>query len=64
MPGRQGGSRLELDHYLEGLLRKPGALPRATALEQARAAGEFSPAHDAWWEAVRKAHGDAEGTRT
>ncbi|WP_405578425.1 Mu transposase domain-containing protein [Streptomyces sp. NBC_01092] len=29
-----------------------------------RAAGRFTPVHDAWWEAVRKAHGDAEGTRT
>jgi hypothetical protein len=55
--------RLERDHYLEGLLRKPGALPGATALEQARAAGKFTPVHDAWWEAVRKTHGDAEGTR-
>jgi hypothetical protein len=59
----KGGARLELDHYLEGLLRKPGALPGATALEQARAAGRFTPVHDAWWNAVRKAHGDAAGTR-
>ena len=29
------------------LLRKPGALPPATALEQARAAGKFTPVHDA-----------------
>jgi hypothetical protein len=59
----KGGVRLELDHYLEGLLRKPGALPGATALEQARATGKFTPIHDAWWEAVRKTHGDAAGTR-
>ena len=39
------------------------ALPGATALEQARAAGRFTPVHDAWWEAARKAHGDAAGTR-
>jgi hypothetical protein len=44
-------------------LRKPGALPGSTALEQARAAGKFTPVHDAWWEAVRKAHGDTAGTR-
>lgn len=56
-------SRLDLDHYLEALLRKPGALPGATALEQARAAGKFTPVHDAWWEAVRRVHGDAVGTR-
>ena len=59
----KSGSRLDLDHYLEALVRKPGALPGATALEQARAAGKFTPVHDAWWEAARKAHGDAEGTR-
>ncbi|YCK38207.1 Mu transposase domain-containing protein [Actinomadura sp. ATCC 39365] len=27
----KGGRRLELDHYLEALIRKPGALPGATA---------------------------------
>jgi transposase len=62
LPGR-GGARLDLDHYLEALIRKPGALPGATALEQARAAGKFTPVHDAWWAAARKAHGDADGTR-
>ncbi|GAA4991963.1 IS21 family transposase [Yinghuangia aomiensis] len=56
-------TRLELDHYLEALIRKPGALPGATALEQARAAGRFTPLHDAWWDAARAAHGEREGTR-
>ncbi|GAA3260878.1 hypothetical protein ACFO1B_55400 [Dactylosporangium siamense] len=55
----KSGSRLDLDHYLEGLLRKPGALPGSTALEQARAAGKFTPVHDAWWAAVRKTHAAA-----
>ena len=59
----KGGARLELDHYLETFVRKPGALPGATALEQARAAGTFTPTHEAWWAAACKAHGDAEGTR-
>ncbi len=31
----KAGARLELDHSLEALVRKPGALPGATALEQA-----------------------------
>ena len=62
LPGK-AGARLDLDHYLEALVRKPGALPGATALEQARAAGKFTPVHDAWWAAARKAHGDAAGTR-
>jgi hypothetical protein len=59
----KGGSRLDLDHYLEALVRKPGALPGATALEQARTAGTFTAAHDAWWAAACKAHGDTAGTR-
>jgi transposase len=62
LPGKSQ-SRLDLDHYLEALVRKPGALPGATALEQARAAGKFTPVHDAWWAAARRAHGDAAGTR-
>ena len=52
-----------LDHYLEVLVRKPGALPGATALVQARAAGTFTAAHEAFWAAARKAHGDSGGTR-
>jgi hypothetical protein len=28
-----------------------------------RAAGKFTPVHDAWWEAVRRIDGDAAGTR-
>ena len=32
----KGSTRVDLDHYLEVLLRKPGALPGAKALEQAR----------------------------
>ena len=62
LPGK-AQTRLELDHYLEILLRKPGALPGSTALEQARAAGKFTPVHDAWWAAARRTHGDAAGTR-
>jgi transposase len=58
-----GAERLVLDHYLEILRRKPGALPGAAALAQARAAGEFTAVHDAFWAAARAAHGDADGTR-
>jgi hypothetical protein len=58
-----GGQSLILDHYLEILQRKPGALPGATALVQARATGVFTPAHEAFWAAARKAHGDGGGTR-
>lgn len=59
----KGTKVLELDHYLEILARKPGALPGATALLQARAAKVFTAEHDAWWAAARRAHGDAAGTR-
>ena len=44
----KGVKVLDLDHYLEILLRKPGALPGATALAQARAAGVFTTTHDAF----------------
>src|SRR5689334_969334 len=54
---------LALDHYLEVLRYKPGALPGATALAQARAAGTFTAAHQGYWDAARRQHGDAAGTR-
>jgi transposase len=54
---------LVLDHYLEALRRKPGALPGASALAQARAAGTFTAAHQQYWDAARRQHGDAAGTR-
>ena len=54
---------LVLDHYLEVLARKPGALPGATALAQARAADAFTPAHQGYWDAARRQYGDAAGTR-
>ena len=59
----RGGRVLVLDHYLEVLFRKPGALPGSTALSQARAAGTFTAAHEAFWAAARARHGDGEGTR-
>lgn len=52
---------LVLDHYLEVLARKPGALPGVTALAQARAAGVFTTAHQGYWDAARRKHGDAAG---
>lgn len=56
--------RDELDHYLEILMVRPGALAGSTGLAQARAAGTFTATHDAFWSAARAAHGDAAGTRT
>ncbi len=57
------GEVLTLDHYLDVLKYKPGALPGATALAQARASGAFTPAHQRYWDAARRKHGDAAGTR-
>jgi transposase len=54
---------LALDHYLEVLRYKPGALPGATALAQAKAAGAFTQVHQRYWDAARRKHGDAAGTR-
>jgi hypothetical protein len=54
---------LILDHYLDVLKYKPGAMPGATALAQARAAGAFTASHQRYWDAARRARGDADGTR-
>ena len=54
---------LALDHYLEVLKTKPGGLPGATALVQAKTAGTFTVSHQRYWDAVRRAHGDQGGTR-
>ena len=61
--GTRGVTRVELDHYLEVLRHKPGAFPGSTALAQARAAGAFTAAHDAFWAAARKTSGDVAGTQ-
>jgi len=54
---------LVLDHYLEVLQIKPGALPGATALAQAKACGAFTVTHQRYWDAARREHGDQAGTR-
>lgn len=59
----RGQSHDDLDHYLEILLGKPGALAGSTALGTARAEGTFTAVHDAFWAAAREAHGDRDGTR-
>ena len=58
-----GAEHLDLDHYLEILLRKPGALPGSVPLAQARAAGTFTAAHQQLWDAARARLGDGPGTR-
>lgn len=57
------GYRDVLDHYLEILLVKPGAMAGSTALAAARAEGSFTAVHEAFWASALKTHGEAAGTR-
>ena len=59
----KGVETLDLDHYLETLAFKPGALSGSTALAQARASGRFSAAHDRFFETARRRLGDKDGTK-
>lgn len=59
----RGSVTLVLDHYLEVLAYKPGALPGATALAQARKAGVFTGTHDRYWAAAKARYGDKTGTQ-
>lgn len=60
----RGGESINLDHYLEVLRNKPGALPGLTALAGAREQGVFTPAHEAFWQEARKVDGESAGTRS
>ena len=59
----KGSEDLVLDHYLEVLGRKPGALAGATALVAARADGTFTKDHQRFWDAARRHLDDGPGTR-
>lgn len=59
----RGTQTLVLDHYLEILARKPGAMPSSLAAHQAREQGVLSAAHGAFWKRARRRWGDAAGTR-
>jgi transposase len=59
----RGSETLLLDHYLEILVHKPGALPGSIPLSQARESGAFTAAHERFWAVARRRHGDAAGTR-
>lgn len=61
--GRKGDEVLVLDHYLEVLARKPGAMLSATPLARARASGAFTATHQRFWNQARRRLGDAAGTR-
>jgi transposase len=54
---------LELEHYLDVLERKPGALAGSTALAQRRARGLWPASYDALWAHLIGRHGKQAGTR-
>lgn len=55
--------RLELDHYLELLKQKPGAMAASVPLRQARDRSAWPASYDALWSRMRRKHGEAAGTR-
>lgn len=61
--GRKGDEVLMLDHYLDVMVRKPGALVSSTPLARARASGAFTEAHQRFWDQARRRLGDRDGTK-
>src|SRR3954466_6338418 len=54
---------LELEHYLDVLSRKPGALAGSRPLEQQRRAGLWPDSFDQIWHSLMMRHGKQTGTR-
>ena len=54
---------LELEHYLDVLEKKPGALAGSKPLEQWRQAGRWPDSYDQLWAELVKRHGRPVGTR-
>ena len=54
---------LDLEHYLDALSRKPGALAGSTALAQWREQGRWKESHDQLWRNLNIRHGRQNGTR-
>ena len=54
---------LELEHYLEVLQKKPGAMAGSTALEQCRAQGRWPASYDRFWSLASERNGRQAGTR-
>ncbi len=57
------GERLELDHYVELLWNKPGALDRSRPLRQLRDRGRWPACYDELLRQQRDSYGATEGTR-
>ena len=54
---------LELEHYLDVLKKKPGAMAGSTALEQCRAQGRWPASYDRFWAMASEREGRQAGTR-
>jgi hypothetical protein len=54
---------LDLEHYLDVLYRKPGALAGSRPLEQQRRAGLWPESFDQIWQSLMDRHGKQSGTR-
>ena len=54
---------LDLEHYLDVLYRKPGALAGSRPLEQQRRAGLWPDSFDEIWQSLMDRHGKQTGTR-
>jgi hypothetical protein len=59
----RGHQLLNLEHYLDVLEKKPGAMAGSTPLQQWRAAGRWPECMDAIWRKLETRHGRGGGTR-
>lgn len=59
----RGEQVLDLEHYLEVLERKPGALARSRPLAQWRERGRWPKSFDQLWHSLQERHGRPAGTR-
>jgi hypothetical protein len=59
----RGEEILDLEHYLDVLERKPGAMAGSTPLEQWRKAGRWPDCLDRIWRQLEQRHGKSGGTR-
>ena len=59
----RGHQILDLEHYLDVLEKKPGAMAGSTPLQQWRQAGRWPACLDAIWQKLEQRHGKSKGTR-
>ena len=59
----RGDQILNLEHYLDVLERKPGAMAGSTPLEQWRQSGRWPVCMDRIWKKLNERHGMSSGTR-